>query len=176
MHSLIGRWSARAAHPGAFRAARWPLGTACILASLLLVGCASSGGSNPPSGLLDNLFASPAAEASPPPEEEKGRCATAAECKTVLKTMIDNPDRSWVGQPQSPEAYANGTRLFAYRVLRQKLSCGELTRAVEEMRVASKSLGGSVPGVAPEQVSRTRALSTQVEGELAKERARRCRA
>jgi hypothetical protein len=47
--------------------------------------------------------------------------------------------------------------------------------AVDEVRAASKSLGRPVPGMSAEQLSRTRALSAQVEGELTKERAGRCR-
>jgi hypothetical protein len=89
--------------------------------------------------------------------------------------MIDSPDRGWIGKRQAPDSYANGTRLFAYRALRRRLTCSELAAAVDEVRAASKSLGGPVPGMTAEQVSRTRALSTQVEGELARERAGRCR-
>ena len=76
---------------------------------------------------------------------------------------------------QSPAAYTDGTRLFAYRALRTKLNCRELTAALTEVRAASKSLAGEVPGVSPDQISRTRALNGQVEGELAKERGVRCK-
>jgi hypothetical protein len=89
--------------------------------------------------------------------------------------MIDSPDRGWIGKQQPPSAYANGTRLFAYRALRTRLTCNELALAVDEVRAASKSLGRAVPGMTADQLSRTRALSAQVEGELAKERAGRCR-
>jgi hypothetical protein len=90
--------------------------------------------------------------------------------------MIDDPKRSWVGRPQPAGAYASGTRLFAYRALRKRLSCRELGMAVDEVRAASKSLAGPVPGMTPDQVTRTRALCSQVESELTKERAGRCRA
>lgn len=162
-------------HPYAFRIILPPLRTTCIVGGLLLAGCAATGGqnSNGAPGLLDNLLTSALPSA---PETEKTDCGTAAQCKSALKTMIDDPNRSWVGQQQSPHVYADGTRLFAYRVLRKKLNCRELTLAVDEIRTASKSLNGPVPGVTPEQVSRTRALNTQVEGELVKERAGRCRA
>jgi hypothetical protein len=154
-----------------FDALRERLPVAWLVGSLLLAGCAATG--NPNTGVLDGLFA-PAA--SPGPESEKGGCGTTAQCKAELKTMIDSPDRGWVGQQQSPEVYANGTRLFAYRALRKKLTCRELGLAVGEVRAAAKSLSGAVPGMSPDQVSRTRALSTQVEGELAREKAGRCRA
>jgi hypothetical protein len=112
---------------------------------------------------------------TPAPPERTGDCDGAAQCQVVLKTMIANPDRGWIGQRQAPDKYANGTRLFAYRALRRQLTCGELTLAVDELAAASKSLGGAVSGMSPDQVSRTRALCTQVAGELAKERQGRCR-
>ena len=93
----------------------------------------------------------------------------------MLKTMIDSPDRGWIGQRQTPDVYANGTRLFAYRALRKRLTCGELSLAVNELSAASRTLGGPVAGMSAEQQTRTRALCTQVEGELAKEREGRCR-
>ena len=150
---------------------------ACLAGGLLLTGCASPEGPNATS-ILDGLFASGAAvpEATPPKREaDRFSCGTAAQCKGVLKTMIDSPDRGWIGKQQSPNAYANGTRFFAYRALRAKLTCSELGLAVDEVRAASKSLDRPVPGMTPDQLSRTRALSAQVEGELAKERAGRCR-
>jgi hypothetical protein len=109
------------------------------------------------------------------PEAERNGCGSAAQCKVMLKTMIDSPDRGWIGQRPAPDAYADGTRLFAYRALRKQLTCNELTAAVGELQAASKSLGGSVSGMSPDQLSRTRALSGQVEGELARERDGRCK-
>lgn len=103
-------------------------------------------------------------------------CGTAAQCKAVLKTLIDDRDRSWVGQQQPAAAYANGTRLFAYRALRKKLNCRELGLALDEVGLTAKAYSWPVPGLTQEQTTRTRALSAQVEGELTKERAARCRA
>jgi hypothetical protein len=88
--------------------------------------------------------------------------------------MVDNPKRGWVGQQQAAEAYTDGTRLFAYRALRTKLTCRELSLALTEVRAASKSLSGEVPGATPDQLNRTRALSRQVETELSQERGGRC--
>jgi hypothetical protein len=148
-----------------------------VSVALLLAGCAIGGGqaSLPTPSFLDKLM--PASAPQPPPEPEKHvDCGTAAQCRSALKSMVDNRDRAWVGQKLPPDAYTDGTRLFAYRALRKRLNCRELAMAVEEMRAASKSLNGPMPGVTPEQVSRTRALNTQVEGELAKEKSARCRA
>ncbi len=156
--------------------ARLPLHMACIVAALVVAGCAVTGGEASPTSpnLLDKLLGAPALAPEPAPAAED--CGTAAQCKAKLKTMVDNRDRGWVGQQQPPAAYANGTRLFAYRALRKKLDCRELGLALEEVGAASKAYAGPVPGVTPEQASRTRTLSTQVEGELAKERTGRCRA
>jgi hypothetical protein len=146
---------------------------------LLLAGCTS------PNSQTASIFGDllgPAVEEKPTPVASPARpqaartgCEGAAQCSAVLKTMIDNPDRGWIGQRQPPDTYANGTRLFAYRALRRQLTCGELNLAVNELAAASQALGGSVSGMTPDQASRTRALSSQVEGELTRERDGRCR-
>ena len=53
-------------------------------------------------------------------------CAPPQQCAVQLTVLVDDPKRDWVGQPQSADGYADGTRLFAYRALRKKLTCGEL--------------------------------------------------
>ena len=151
----------------------------CLAGALVLAGCASPEGPSS-TGLLDGLFAPKVAEAPPQPpprtrDHDKTSCTSAAQCSGVLKTMIESPDRGWIGKQQAPGTYANGTRLFAYRALRTKLTCTELGLAVDEVRAASRSLGRPVQGMSASDLSRTRALSTQVEGELTKERAGRCR-
>src|SRR5262245_52795310 len=108
---------------------RSPVLVAWLAGGLLLAGCTSPEGPNATS-VLDGLFASAAAgpEVTPPKREpDRSTCGTAAQCKGVLKTMIDSPDRGWIGKQQAASAYANGTRLFAYRALRTKLTCNELT-------------------------------------------------
>jgi len=154
--------------------------TTALLAALLLAGCAAAGNQNSPStpGLLDKLLAatSPAPEpVAPAPSLEKESCGTPAQCKSALKKLVESPKRGWVGQHQSPAAYIDGTRLFAYRALRTKLSCRELNLALTETRTVSKSLAGEVPGASADQISRTRALNSQVEGELSRERGVRCK-
>jgi hypothetical protein len=154
------------------------LGTFAVLAAAALAGCAASGNTSSGTqfGLLDQLLGKGPAEVYPPPPPEVESCGTLAQCKLTLKRMVDDPKRGWVGEQHSAGAYADGTRLFAYRAVRKKLSCPQLSLALTEVRAASKSLAGSVTGVSPEQLSRTRTLSTQVEAELAKEQAGRCRA
>jgi hypothetical protein len=161
----------------ASRTARALLPAICM-GGLLLAACSGNGGG---SGLLDSLvpgsLQSKAAPPPPPPAVEYDTsCGTPAQCKTALQTMVEDPKRSWVGRPQPAGAYADGTRLFAYRALRKRLSCQELALAVDEMRAATRSLAGPVAGMTADQVTRTRVLCSQVESELAKERAGRCRA
>ena len=165
-----------------FGAARPRAAIAAILGLLLVAGCTSSSSQTASifGGLLgppEPLGPAPVAAPAPPPmaQPDRAGCSSAAQCKVVLKTMIDSPDRGWIGQRQPPDAYANGTRLFAYRALRKQLTCGELSMAVDELSAATKSLGGPVSGMTPDQVSRTRALCGQVAVELSKEREGRCR-
>jgi hypothetical protein len=148
-----------------------------LIAGLLSAGCALGGGqtSAPAPSFLEKLLPSTLAAAPPPEPAKKAGCGTAAQCKSVLKKMIDDPKRGWVGQQLPPDAYTDGTRLFAYRALRKRLKCRELTLAVNEISAAAKALRGDVPGITPAQISRTRALNSQVQGQLIKERAARCK-
>jgi hypothetical protein len=149
---------------------------------LLVSGCTASSSQTASifGGLLgpqEPLEPTPMAAPAPPSmaQPDRAGCSSAAQCKVVLKTMIDSPDRGWIGQRQPPDAYANGTRLFAYRALRKQLTCSELGLAVAELGAASRSMGGPVAGMTADQLARTRALSGQVEGELTRERLGRCR-
>ena len=145
-----------------------------LLAGLVLAGCAANGNSSSPPSLLDKLLPKAPAESNVAPSAENESCGTPAQCRSALKKMVDSPKRGWVGQQQAPGAYTNGTRLFAYRALRTKLTCGELSLALKEVRAVSKALAGDVPGTSPDQATRTRALSGQVETELSHERGSRC--
>jgi hypothetical protein len=131
-----------------------------IAALLLLSGCAASDGWKFP-------FSNTGAEApAAPPEADP--CATPKDCALHLKKLVSDPKRDWIGQPQSPDAYANGTRLFAYRALRKKLTCNELQRAVEDTKAAISSLQEA-------RYERVRTLVVDVSRELNAERAKRCR-
>ena len=165
------------------------MSVAGVAALVAVGGCTSS--SSQSSTIFGGLFGppletpepAPTAPAAPAPtagpkravEPDRSGCGNAAQCRVALKSMIDSPDRGWIGHQQQPFAYADGTRLFAYRALRKQLTCNELGLAVAELSSASKSMGGSVAGMTADQLSRTRALSGQVEGELTRERLGRCR-
>jgi hypothetical protein len=115
---------------------------------------------------LPELFGS---EKAPPPVAREGdTCPTPEKCATQLRTLVKDPVRNWVGQPQSAEAYANGTRLFAYRVLKKKLTCDELRRALVETEAAG-------PSLQPARYEGARKLMGEVRRELSAENTKRCR-
>lgn len=101
-------------------------------------------------------------------------CADVETCASVLKAMVANTDRTWIDRPAAPKVMANGVRLFTYRALRSKLSCGELATALSEVEAAQRTFSGPVGDLQPEQARRVRSLSVEVGGELQAERAGRC--
>jgi hypothetical protein len=90
-----------------------------------------------------------------------------------LKRLVSNPDRSWIGRPESAASFADGTRLFAYRALRPQLTCRELTLAVGDVRGSATQLR-STPTVPSQRAQKAAALAAQVMGELGQEREVRC--
>jgi hypothetical protein len=101
-------------------------------------------------------------------------CAGSERCVARLKSMIDDPDRAWIGRREPPTTFVSGVRLFAYRALRTNLTCPELRSALQEIDAASRTFNAAVPGVAPEQATRVKALCVQVRAELGAENAARC--
>jgi len=94
-------------------------------------------------------------------------CDTAQDCAARLRNLVKNANRDWIGVPQSADGYSNGTRLFAYRALRRKLTCGELQLAIEDTKAAISTLEKA-------SYERTRALAGEVMHELATEQGKRC--
>jgi hypothetical protein len=141
---------------------------AVLSTATLLIASACSTGSSvsllpsfPSLGLLDDGKASPSA-----PHESEA-CPTPEKCAAQLRILVSDPVRNWVGQPQSADAYANGTRLFAYRALKKKLTCDELRRAVAETQAAG-------PSLQPARYEGARKLMGEVRRELTAERTKRC--
>jgi hypothetical protein len=106
--------------------------------------------------------------------QEEGGCGSVEQCALVLRLMVDDPERAWMRQRPSPRTYANGTRLFAFRALRPKLSCAELELATNEVHEAAEALRNGAAGVSSDQVVRVTALSAAVEEELRTEQSGRC--
>jgi hypothetical protein len=124
----------------------------------------------------ESPIAAPKAPPSSKPSHlaQETACVNVEQCASVLKAMIEDPDRAWMNWPASATTLANGVRLFAYRALRPKLTCSQLTTALHEVTIAAAAFAGPVAGLQPNQIERARALSGKVEGELKAERSARC--
>ena len=91
--------------------------------------------------------------------------------------MVGDKDRKWVREPASPQAYASGVRLFAFKSRKKDLSCDELAVGRREADAGPGVLRGSGgSGLSPAQVSRGVMLSSEVSKELSNEMQRRCKA
>jgi hypothetical protein len=111
----------------------------------------------------------PAASAS-----DTSACNEGGDCVAQLKRMVDGTNRTWVGRAEPPKQFADGTRLFAYRALRPKLNCRELSVALTEIDASSKRLQDPASAVSPDRAERVAALAADVAGELKTEHAGRC--
>jgi hypothetical protein len=65
--------------------------------------------------------------ASPVARQDESTCADVDKCVSILKAMVADPNRPDPAAA-APAVLANGARLFAYRVLRPKLTCSEPPR------------------------------------------------
>jgi len=171
-----------------------------LVAASLLSGCATFGGNVAPSALgaagQRSIKDTPEpATLAPPPQPHK-KLATVAprrpyqpaagsrveppsctgtDCVVQLKALIEDPERRWINQRPSPLEFANGTRLFAYRGLREKLTCTEITLALGEIDQAATTFRSPVPGVSARQASSVLTLAAAVGQQLRAEFGSRCR-
>src|SRR5262245_22137155 len=120
--------------------------------------------------------AKPSAQLAPAQPQDATSCKSDSDCVVILAALINDPKRRWLGQPQSAAEYANGTRFFAYRALRGRLSCRELKRAIGDTQVATTRLQAPAPAVSAAQAASALSLSAVVAAELRREIAGRCRA
>jgi hypothetical protein len=170
----------------------------------LLSGCASLGSNATPSTLGGSTHRSikddqePAALPTPPStprprkklaviapnrpyhpaagsRAELPTCGTGTACLVRLKALIGDPERRWINQHATPTEFANGTRLFAYRALRDKLTCAEIVLALGEIDQAATTFRSPVQGVGARQASNVLALNAAVGEELRAEFATRCK-
>lgn len=95
--------------------------------------------------------------------------------KATLNTLVADPQRTWVKEQPTPEAYASGVRLFAYKKKKKELRCDELEHGRKEADGAPASLKSAGSLLTPAQVSRGRMFAAEVSRELASEINRRCR-
>lgn len=150
------------------------MGTRVPVCSVLTFGvlltCAGCAGQNPLPSFFPQLSKPPDAQdgEAMKPLPDAPACKGAEKCAAHLRKLVADPKRSWLGERQGPGAYADGTRLFAYRVLKPKLSCAELAKAYQETSAVLPELKG-------ETHAATRRLMAQVDAELRAERRRRCK-
>lgn len=116
----------------------------------------------------------PATPAPSQAETELAACGTRADCLKAFRAMVADPDQSWMAKTPTPEEYATGMRLFAYRALAKKLECRKLVQAVEEITMAEAMLAMYRNGVHAEQARRVGALNSVVKRELTEELKARC--
>lgn len=107
---------------------------------------------------------------------EPGRCHDVPSCETLLRKMTEGPDRSWIDRTDTPETLLTGVRMFAFRTLRPKLTCPELSVALEQLRGVPAALRPPPAGSSPEDIARTTRLAAEVHDELRAENETRCRA
>lgn len=101
-------------------------------------------------------------------------CPDGSDCLAELKNLVNGADRSWVGQPEPPQKFANGTRLFAYRALRPKLSCRELNLALTEIDVAARLALNPGSTLNADRAEKIALLAADVTQELSDEQQGRC--
>jgi hypothetical protein len=163
-----------------------------LLATSLLSGCATFGGPPAPAALgaakhrsiKDDLEPAAAAPATKRVQPDNAKavlqqpshptCATGSDCMVRLKAMIDDRSRTWINSRPPAAEYANGTRLFAYRALRDRLSCTELRLALSEIEAAERTFRSSVPGVDAGRATHVLSLNAEVGQELRAESRIRC--
>jgi hypothetical protein len=95
--------------------------------------------------------------------------------QTTLRHLMDDPSRSWVKESPTPEAYASGVRLFAYKQKKKELTCDELARGKLEADTARTSLASMGTRLTSAQVARSNMLAGEVGRELQGEINRRCK-
>ena len=131
-----------------------------IMGVLLLSGCASPGD-------FSFFTGDDTTRVSITRRPDRKHLPDPANMRRAVEDFGRRPKRDWVGQPQSAEGYADGTRLFAYRALRKKLTCSELKRALDDTTAATALLQ-------PVRYEKVRSLATAVSRELKGENGKRC--
>ena len=119
----------------------------------------------------------PPAPLAPPKaltESDLTNCGLGADCLAVLRAMIADSTQSWMVRAPTPQEFANGTRLFAYRALKSTLECGKLRFANAELDWAVDTFKGGADNVEADHRARVAALAEAVRGELTAEIKKRC--
>ena len=80
----------------------------------------------------------------------------------ALTALVNDRTNSWIAQPATPEAYASGVRLFAFRKRKQALSCAQLAQGAKEAQAARPSLRTASNRLSPAQIARGAMLGDEV--------------
>ena len=138
------------------------LATALVGTALLVAACGTDGGTQ----LTGRGMAC---------VDDSQTCIT--ERSAALNHLMSDKQRAWVQQPATPEAYASGVRLFAFKQKKKEMTCDELAIGRREAEAGPATLRGPQgKGLSPAQISRGVMLATEVARELDGEAKRRCRA
>lgn len=97
--------------------------------------------------------------------------------QAALKGLLADKSNGWVRHQATPESYAAGVRLYAFKQRKRELSCDDLAHGRREADGAGPALRGAAGRLTPAQISRGAMFATEVSRELAGEMGRRrCRA
>ena len=119
----------------------------------------------------------PPAAAPPPsaaPQDAGSPCASSERCGAVLRGLLNDPSRSWVGKRQTIDDHMTGTRQFAYLALVKVMRCQELLAGVKDVTAAAalSPPAGKYPAAVLAQI---KDLDAHVIGVLKSETNARCR-
>lgn len=95
--------------------------------------------------------------------------------QAALTALLSDNQRVWVHRPPTPEAYASGVRLFAFKKSKKSLTCPELDAGIREASGARASLRGASARLSPAQIARGAMLGDEVARELKREKSSRCK-
>jgi hypothetical protein len=97
------------------------------------------------------------------------------ERQSALRQLVADKEHKWVHEPATPQAYASGVRLFAYKQTKRELSCEDLHHGRKEADGAPAALKSAGTALTPQQISRGTLLAGEVSRELANELKKRCK-
>lgn len=95
--------------------------------------------------------------------------------QATLRYLVEDKSKGWINETPTPEAYASGVRLFAFKTKKKDLTCPELKRGKLEADMARTSLASLGGRITPAQMSRSTMLAGEVGRELQREFDRRCK-
>jgi hypothetical protein len=159
---------------------------AVLLAASALAGCAWRGEVEPLRGSIKDTRpfapARPAPAAFRPqrqtavvaPAPDARRCHDVQSCEAQVRALVESPDRAWLRRPETPAQMLTGVRMLAFRALRERLACGELDSAMEQLAAVPDTLRQPPPASTPQEVAYAVRLAAEVREELSGEKLTRC--